>query len=255
MTSRKQDSVVRTDIRQQPVFTLVDAFEETIAYTRSFNLPFNMVAICTEEDPDSPSEIWLPERDKHMYFRKNGIYFTTCNTPIRLRYTRANTHLAIHFQYEILPGIDLFYGIRNRFHFMDPGLAGEVRKSFAEPDPVIRLARCQQIALQVAMRFPPEKSPLDFRNVKIFEELLYFVRNKVDAQVNVQHLSARMGWSEGYFHRRFSDAFRMTPKDFLERALFAKAARLLADPEMNVKQAAAELAFSSQYNFSRFFKR
>ena len=45
MTSRKQDSVVRTDIRQQPVFTLVDAFEETIAYTRSFNLPFNMVAI------------------------------------------------------------------------------------------------------------------------------------------------------------------------------------------------------------------
>jgi len=63
-----------------------------------------------------------------------------------------------------------------------------------------------------------------------------------------------MGWSDSYFTRTFRSVFHITPKQYLTRELFARAISLLNDSEKSIKEIAAELMFSSDFNFSRFIK-
>ena len=44
---------IRSNVFIQPVLRLVDVFEESIAYERSWKLPFNALSFCLLEDPDN----------------------------------------------------------------------------------------------------------------------------------------------------------------------------------------------------------
>ena len=246
---------IRTSVNFQPAFRLVDLFVEEVGYTKRWVLPFNMLNICLEEDPAEPSWVELPERGVHRDFAPDLISFTTCNTPLTLHFTPANRHGAIHFNYELLPGIDLFSGVRDRYMFRDPALAEELKAVFADPDPLRRLGRAESAAMKAVMRFWPEKMPLDLRRMAEFEGLLRYLRADPAARPGIPEMAARMGWSAGYFSRVFREVFHITPKQYLDRALFAEALKRLNDPGKSVKEIAAELGFSSEFNFSRFVKK
>ena len=89
---KNSQNVVRSQVNIQPVFRLVDFFEETTEYERNWQLPFNSLALCVRDDPEDPSWIELPEKNCRIYYEANVPYFTTCDTPMRIRYTPANRH-------------------------------------------------------------------------------------------------------------------------------------------------------------------
>ena len=248
-------NIIKTDVNCQPIFRLVDLFDEQVVYTRSWNLPFNMIGLCLEDDPENPSWVELPDKKRHWNFEKDIISFTTCNTPLTLCYTPANRHCCIHFNYELLPGVDLFHGIHERYMFHDPPFAAKLKALFADPDPMRRLVRAKMAALELVLRFWPERMPLDLRRMEEFEELLRYIRKNLSSHPGISEMAEKMGWSDAHFSRTFREVFHITPKEYLKRELFAESIRLLNDPEKSVKEIAAALGFSSEFNFSRFIKQ
>ncbi len=236
-------------------FSFVAVFRESTEYCRLFTLPFDMLAICVRENESDPSVAEVLERGERFPFHCNDISLTTCDTPMRYRYTPANEHLCIHFRLELFPGVDVFSGVRRRFVENSPELRREGEAIFAETDPILMLSKCREFALKICHRHWPEQYPFDRNRIQPFRPMLDFVRNRVDAAVGIPAMAAMTGWSEGYFTRTFHEVFHQSPKQYLQRELFSRAAQLLLDPGATVKSVAAELKFSSEFYFSRFFKR
>lgn len=253
--NERKPATTRFPVTGQPVIRLVDLFAERTQYTRKWILPFNSLSLFLEDDPSDPSWVELTEKNERFELKKDCISFTTYATPMILHYTPAHLHFCIHFNCEILPGIDLFFGIRERHMFMDPELRKEMLAIYTEPDPLRRLTMAESAALKITLRFWPEKMPLNMSRMADFEPLLRYIRKNLVSHPDIPEMAAVMGWSDAHFARTFREVFSITPKQYLNRELFAKAISLLKDPDKTVKEIAEELGFSSEFNFSRFIRQ
>lgn len=246
--------MIRSDVSIQPVLNLIEIFQETTAYERSWSLPFNSLALCAKENPSDPSWCELTEKKLRFNYEADTVTFTTCHTPMRIRYTTENLHYCIHFRYELFPGVDLFSGIKERYILDDEIITQKIKSVFTESDPMRKIAIAESAAIDSVLKLWPEKLPLDIEEMSSFSALLEYVKANLNSQFSVSDMSSFMGWSEGYFYRIFHKVFHITPKQYLLRELFAKAAALLNDPQKSIKEIAGELNFSTEFNFSRFIK-
>jgi len=245
------------DIALQPTFRLVALLEESIEYDRHWTLPFHSLALCAEENPRDPSWFELKETGERQIAERGHVTFMAAGTPVRIRYTMANRHLAIHFRYELFPGVDVFAGLRGRFRIEDPGgtLTAKIAAVFAETDGLRRFAAAESAVLDAILPFWPEHSTLELMRLAPYGDALRAVSDTLDARTSVRDLAAHMGLPEAHFPTVFRSLAGMAPKQWLEQALFERARRMLSDPRRTVRDVAYALEFSDEFNFSRFIKR
>ena len=242
----------RTSVARQPRLQLVDLFVESTEYVRDWRLPFNSICLISKADPEDLSWCELPEENRRLFLEEDSLHFTTCDTPMRLRYSTSCEHCCIHFRYELFPGVDIFSGIHKRFIIDDKSLKEKIRTLFAEKDQMRKVVMAEHIALEISLMFWPEKLPVDMKKVMQFNELFQFVKEHLDSQLSIGNMAEFMGWSDAYFSRVFHSVFHITPKQYMIRELIARAIALLNDTGKSIKEVAAELKFSSEFNFSRF---
>lgn len=243
---------IRTSVAGQPRLQLVDLFVESTEYVRDWRLPFNSISLITRADPDDLSWCELLEDKRRFFLTEGALSLTTCDTPIRLRYSTACEHCCIHFRYELFPGVDIFSGIHKRYKIEDESLKNKVRAVFAEKDQMRKIAMAEHIASEVSLMFWPESLPVDMKEMMQFSELFQYVKEHLDSQLSIGDMASFMGWSDAYFSRTFHRVFHVTPKQYLIRELVVRATGLLNDTGKSIKEIAAELNFSSEFNFSRF---
>lgn len=238
-----------------PEFTFVAVFRESTEFVRNYTLPFNMIGIVSRAE-GARSSVMRNLRTCEMHeAHLNDIHFIPCGLAQEYRHTLRNEHLAIHFKLELYPGVDVFSGIDHCTEWNSEAWTREAREIFALTDPVLKLLRCQEFALRICRLCWPEKYPFDLERMRRFDPILQFIRRRADARTRVSELARLAHRSESAFTRAFSDLFRRTPKTFLQEEMFRRAAMLLLAPDASVKSVADRLNFSSEFNFSRFFKR
>lgn len=90
------------------------------------------------------------------------------------------------------------------------------------------------------------------------DELLLYAVNCIDTRfkeiLTVFELVEHTGHSYNYLFQKFSEKFHTTPKKYLTYKKMDYACRHLAEGSILLSQLAAELHYSSAYNFSRAFK-
>ena len=236
-------------------FSLVTMFAERTEYERVYRLPFNAVGICLDEDPSDPSTYTDLLTGVKYEWRKWQVGFLSEGTPTLYKYSRKNLHLAIHFHLELYPGIDLFSGLHERGRIVDRGLAKRAERIFEEKDELKRGVAVEEFALHVVQMFWPGKRLQAPSRAQRFTPALEYARDHVSAGLGVKDLSRAMHESDGHFARTFRQALGLTPKKHIEHLLVSRASALLLNPAKPVKEVAGELGFSSEFNFSRFFKR
>jgi AraC-like DNA-binding protein len=239
-------------VARQPRLQLVDLFVESTEYVRDWRLPFNSISLITRADPEDLSWCELLEDKRRFLMTEGALAFTTCDTPIRLRYSTACEHCCIHFRYELFPGVDIFSGLHTRFLINNESLKDKIRAVFAEKDQMRKIAMAEHIASEVSLMFWPESLPVDMKDMMQFSELFQYVKEHLDSQLSIGDMASFMGWSDAYFSRKFHRVFHVTPKQYLIRELVVRATGLLNDTGKSIKEIAAELKFSSEFNFSRF---
>lgn len=242
-------------LERQAEFTLVDVFRESLEYTRNYTLPFNMISVCIRSEGADASVTSNLKTGEIYRARENDISLIPHGLAQQYAHTVRNERYGIHFKLELYPGVDVFSGGLHRICENSPSLRKEADEIFAEPDPVLMLSRCREFALRFCHRHWPERYELNPDKIRPFEELLNYIRGNVHAELGVAGLAERMHRSAGSFSREFHAAFRQTPKQYLQNELYRKAAQMLQDPSESVKTVAEKLNFSSEFYFSKFFKR
>jgi len=242
-------------VPQEPALNFVAIFEERVEFTRIFTLPCNTLVGIMDDGNREESVIENCDTHEKWVRRKGFLYFTPPDLPV-LYTSRTNLHyVAVHFNLEVYPGIDIFSGMKRWIVEYSPDEVAELFDRFHLADRIHSLSCIREFCLRFCNRHWPEDGGMDFLKRQRFLPVLNYVREKATASTGVGELAEMMHLRPETFCREFTLAFRQPPKTFLQKELAVKAAYLLRQRDYRVKEVAAMLNFSSEFYFSKFFKR
>lgn len=165
--------------------------------------------------------------------------------------------VSIQFRIDLFFGEDLIGGrLRSARTAQLPELVAEAVRIHSETEALRADIQVQQLLLETAeaLQVPLElRSPAGGR--RNFAETIELMNRRCTAELTVNELADYEGMSRGAFSREFARNFGIPPKQYLERMLMRRAETLLRQPGMNVRTTAERLRFSSEFYFSRFFRR
>lgn len=158
--------------------------------------------------------------------------------------------IACHFRLESAPGCDVFAQRQVAWRDDRADLARALREAARDGGDLGAATRFRGVLLQAIGLFLAAEPPAPGR----FAAVLAQIEAHCRADLAVDSLAAAAGLGREHFARSFRRRLGIAPREHLHRRLTQRAClRLLAGAR--VKEVAAELGFSSEFVFSRFFKR
>lgn len=113
--------------------------------------------------------------------------------------------------------------------------------------------------LLVTSRVSPTKREIraetQGRKRNLVQAVERFVRDRITEPLRVEDLASHLKMSLPTFARTYPLLARETPGATIRRLKIEAAKRLLLANELSVKECAQQLGFSSEFHFSRLFKR
>lgn len=157
---------------------------------------------------------------------------------------------ACHFRLECAPGCDVFSGRPPQGRSDRADLATALCAIAAGESGLGAAVAFHGLLLQAAALFITGEPPSPGRYAAVLER----IERSCRADLAVADLARGLGLGREHFARGFRRRLGVSPREHLHRRLTQRAClRLLAGDK--VKQVAADLGFSSEFVFSRFFKR
>ncbi len=94
-----------------------------------------------------------------------------------------------------------------------------------------------------------------FHIQELIDEIDLCIRKKDDAEVTLQYLSRKLGYSEYYISRKFHEISGMRFRDYLRCRRLAFALKAVRDTDKNILDIALDHGFSSHEAFTRAFQK
>lgn len=191
-------------------------------------------------------EAYYEENGKKMRFKKNHLYLTPVKKAFTLSENPQNKLLHTYVHINTLPAVDHLIEI--------PVLEGTPladgialwRKYIHSGDMELIVSIAQYILTQVDRQ---EKS------THSVEELTKAYLDNLDGfSFDMDALCSSVGYTREYITRKFTTAYRITPKQYFNRWRMENALERLRDG-MRVSAVAEMLGFSTPYAFSKAFKQ
>ncbi len=195
---------------------------------------------------------------KEKFLLKHGsIIFIPCFHKCEVSFDENLSFLSIHFNMKILFGTDVFSDLHRIIHEHKPTLLEKGLAIYDDTDSLRNASRLKSFVFDFAA------SKLELVNDDVirlaskyitYKKIIDIVKDNCDASITVNMLADTMNMRREVFTRKFKRDTGISPKNFLNRFILDKASKLLLS-DMNVCEVASELKFSSEYYFSRFFKK
>lgn len=190
--------------------------------------------------------------------RKNCIYMVPCQHVIELKLTGDVQFVSLHFNLDLFYGFDVFKSYDRCVCIENSALVDELQQLMEQEDQLITLCRIDEIILGLCvslLKTHPKPDTYNNKNWHKYESILDFVRDSGDALTTVTVLAEMNGMRRDVFSREFTQDMGINPKEFLDNTLMRKVTKMLLTSQLNSRQIADKLNFSSEHYFSRFFKR
>jgi AraC-like DNA-binding protein len=190
--------------------------------------------------------------------RTGFLYFIPCNHEIDADLTENLFFVSLHFNLDLFYGFDVFNNYQHCIMIKNPELVYEAKQLLEREDEIKTLCRINEIIFNLCVSLLPDrqaetqKKLVDWRK---HERILNFVKKSGDAATTVAMLADMAGMRQDVFSRKFTRDMNITPKDFITNTLMRKASEMLLASDINIRTVAENLNFSSEYYFSRFFKK
>ena len=195
---------------------------------------------------------------KLLPMRKGHAYFIPCGHEIDQHQTNELNFVSFQFNLDIFYGFDVMAKFPECRVIEDHVLINEAQDLIKRQDVPIALCRINEIIYHLCYGWLseiPEILSQDTKNYRDYQSILDYVEKHGDAQTTVGNLADMSKMRQDVFSRKFTRDLGLSPKEFIIRSLMRKASQLLGTPGMTVKTTAEKLNFTSEYYFSRFFKR
>ncbi len=166
---------------------------------------------------------------------------------------------SLHFQLELLPGIDLFSGNTKCAEFeLAPNELEEAEELVTHRNDWRNFFRFERFRQGILLRLTPYITFECSRHLELlprYEKLFRYLRNEANAQTTVKELAAVAGKRYDRFSREFREEFGKTLGEFLTAELGRRAEAMLIGSDLSVKEISSKLGFGNEFYFSRFFRK
>ena len=209
-------------------------------------------------NPGGARNFIADDRAKHV-LRPGKVYFVPAFLPTRWELDEELYFLSLHCSLEIFPGADLFSGCPHMLEVPAKRTLTQLLKIF-DSDPEDRFRNAVRagsllygLVTSLLAHYPPEDfwKPLA---LKEYEPLTGYLDAHGTARTQVEELAVLCGESREHFSRRFAARTGITPKQLIDRFVTGRCLTLLGEGR-SFKEIAEMLEFSSEFAFSRYFKR
>ena len=187
------------------------------------------------------------------------MYFVPAYLPALFLLDNRLTFLSLHTNLYLFSGVELFSHCPRMLDLPAPPEFEELLRLFCTPTEERFLTAIQagSLALSIMARLLDCYQPEDFRHPLALRQYLHlteYLAEKGSAATTVSDLARLCGESREGFTRRFKARTGITPKQLIDRFVTDRCVQLL-DEGLSSKEITARLRFSSEYVFSRYFKR
>ncbi len=202
---------------------------------------------------------YIRDRQKTYPLEPGRFYFIPAFYAAEVHLDEDVYFLSIQSNLEICPGTELFSDCSSMQVLPAPAELPLLLNLFESPPEKLPFTSLElkiavfTILVRLLMLYPAE----DFRNpllLRHYSVLTDYLAHNGDASTRVSELAEFMKESRESFTRRFSSETGITPKQLIDRFLMSKALDLL-NGNASIKEVAFRLKFSSEFAFSRFFKK
>ena len=101
-----------------------------------------------------------------------------------------------------------------------------------------------------------ERTKIDSNDERVtFYNAIAHIENHLNDDISISTLSNLVSMDSNYFIRKFKKAFLRTPMKYLRDSRFERAAILLTETQMTVKEIGEAVGINDATNFSHFFKK
>ena len=225
-------------------------------YDRVHTFLFNILAFYFEAGGDDNE---FTEMDTGRIFRPGPGegFFIPSYTKGRYFQRASCRFVAMHFGLTFLSGFDLFRESRQIRLIQNPELFREVADIFSfEQENLNRALRLEALILKLCAEWLPEG--IDERKREAgarWSEVFAYIREHLDATLEVARVAAYAKSTPDAFSHRFSDDLGISPKQFIQQELVRKLSVELTRKGVSIKELAERFHFCSEFYFSTFFKR
>lgn len=216
---------------------------------------------CYEEDRTAPAAygaLAWNESDR-LELRPRSVYLVPKDVTLEYRFEAGCELAAFHFRLELVPGFDLFDGVREirEFTHLAPTIERVINLCRGS-DGLAESGRILAAVLETACELTPY-SRADIHAVVARREkhraLFEFLAEETHAGVTIARVAEHVGKHRDTVSRQFREDFGVSLKTYMTRMLVGRAVDAILSTERRMYEIAAELGFSSEYYFSRFVKK
>jgi AraC-like DNA-binding protein len=220
--------------------------------------PHNRLFLVFKDDGRGGNVIHNRIVNQQMEMQANYIYFMPRDLELELDITPGISFISFHFNLELFYGFDVFSGYQHCKMIKNAPLITKIRKCLDDENNLKSLCSLKSYIYGLCTSFC-DINTLDIKKnimaCRKYESIFTFIRNHGDATTTVEALAEIAGQRQDIFSRTFSSDLGLSPKHYLTRDLLRKAAERLLLPDTTARMVSEQLNFSSEYYFSRFFKK
>jgi AraC-like DNA-binding protein len=199
-----------------------------------------------------------PESDR-LELRPRSVYLVPKDVTLAFRFEPGCELAAFHFRLELVPGFDLFDGVREvrEYTHLVPTI-DRMMELCEGSEGLAESGRILAAVLETACELTPY-TRADIHAVIARREkhraLFDFLSERNHAGVTIARVAEHLGKHRDTVSRQFRRDFGVPLKTYMTRLLVQRAVDEILSTERRMYEIAAELGFSSEYYFSRFVKK
>ncbi|MDD3663240.1 MAG: AraC family transcriptional regulator [Candidatus Pacebacteria bacterium] len=197
-------------------------------------------------------------KDAQLEFTAGQVYFVPAFFPAHFRLDSELKFISIQFNFEFFKEFDLFSTLKSFYTSSAPEQIERIDQAFRMDNKLqaaLELKKAVYDMLAEIIGRHTHEIDQQLLRITPYLKLFSWLSEHVDATLTVSEMAETMKMSREYFSRRFIADTGMTAKKFLDRQLISLVMNLMGSPHVTSREIANRLNFSSEYAFSRFFKR
>lgn len=236
----------------------INHFAKGTFLTRGVGSRYNVNRLLFVIDNPNGDYNYLEDAHGRIVFKPGHWYLVPALHPVRYWLDDELEFVSIQFYLGLYYGVDLLSVLSSNYTGYDPETSGRLAEIFDSSDEVMLAFALHEVVFHIlGVGLPDMNEQLGKQRNTLapYQEILDFIADNCTAMVSVTDLAEIMNMSRGAFTRKFTIETGMAPKKFFNRILMNRAAELLRKPQITVKEVAELLQFSSEFSFSRFFKK
>lgn len=205
-------------------------------------------------------EAWIENKGGKTILEKGSVYLIPAGACYDYKVEYYMKMLYVHFQIQIIPGIDMFGRCPEVLVLNSMGKETELLVENLQEEALYKIVETKSVLLSVISHFlnRVEQMTGEVENYSGFErqhKVVFYLEKNLTANLKVSEIADIMGQSYFSLSRNFKNDTGIGLKEYMEILLMNKARRLLMMTDMRIGEIAEVLGFADTYYFSKFFRK